>query len=213
MLKIYYYCIIAIFAIIITSASPILASYSPSFQVAQAVTTTTTAPKLGTSTIIEPPGGTTTQNSISTTAPVTSATTISIGSMASDVLQWIMAAFAPVLGSLIVWILVRVLKKLGIDATDALRARLQDIVVNGLNVSAAAAEKQIEGKSPIEIKSQIVQGAVTYIQAHGAETITALGLDPQSGQAVTAIKARIETAIADPSIPTPVVLNPVKVAV
>jgi hypothetical protein len=49
---------------------------------------------------------------------------------------------------------------------------------------------------------------VAYVQDHGADAIKTLGLDPQSGAAVEAIKARIETAIADPTIPTPKILDP-----
>ena len=148
------------------------------------------------------------QNTITTTAPVSSETTISVGTLASQVLNWIMVGFTPVIGSVVVWILVRVLKKLGIDATDALRLRLQEMIVNGLNISAKAAEGKLEGKLPVIVKGQIISDTVNYVQAHGAETIKALGLDPQSGPAVDAIKARIETAIADPMQPTPAVLDP-----
>jgi hypothetical protein len=102
---------------------------------------------------------------------------------------------------------VRVLKQLGIVATEALRARLQEVVINGLNFGAQEAEKHLEGKGQVEIKSQIVQTAVAYTQDHAADTIKALGLDPQSGKAVEAIKARIETAIADPIAPTPAILD------
>ena len=153
-----------------------------------------------------------TQNTINTSGPVASSTTISVGTLASQVLQWIMVAFGPVIGSIVVWILVRVLKKLGIDATDALRARLQDIVTNGLNAGAKSATEQLQGKGQIEIKNAIVAQAVAYTQAHGAETIKELGLDPQSGAAVEAIKARIETAIADPTAATPAILDPTKAA-
>lgn len=147
------------------------------------------------------------QNTVTTTGPVASNTTISFGSLGSQILQWIMVAFGPVIGSMIVWVLVRVLKKLGIDATDKLRARLMDIVVNGLNSGAKQVEDNMQGKGQVEIKNAIVANAVTYTQAHAAETIKALGLDPQSGAAVEAIKAKIETAIADPSAPTPAILD------
>lgn len=150
-----------------------------------------------------------TQNTIATTGNVASTTTISVGTLAGQILNWIMVAFGPVIGSIVVWILVRVLQKLGIDATDALRERLQAIVVNGLNAGAKSATEQLQGKGQIEIKNAVVASAVAYTQEHGAETIKALGLDPQSGPAVAAIKARIETAINDPTAPTPAVLNPV----
>jgi hypothetical protein len=89
-----------------------------------------------------------------------------------------------------------------------MRARLQEMVVNGLNISAPAVEKQLAGKGQVEIKNAVVSSAVAYVQAHGADEIKALGLDPQSGAAVEAIRARIETAVADPTVPTPPVLDP-----
>lgn len=148
------------------------------------------------------------QNTVNTTGPVASTTTFSFGSLGSQILQWIMVAFGPVIGSIVVWILVRVLKQLGIQATDALRARLMDIATNGLNFGAQQVETDLQGKGQVEIKNAIVAKAVTYTQAHGAETIKALGLDPNSGAAVEAIKARIETALADPTAPTPAILAP-----
>jgi hypothetical protein len=169
--------------------------------------------------VIYPPGVTTppagtivasppvTQNTVTTTGPVKSETTISIGTLAGSILNWIMVAFGPVIGSMVVWILVRVLKKLGIDATDALRYRLQEIVVNGLNAGAKSATESLQGRDQITIKNAVVQQAIAYTQVHGAETIKALGLDPQSGKTVEAIKARIETAINDPTTPTPPILD------
>jgi hypothetical protein len=148
-----------------------------------------------------------TQNTVTTTGPVKSETTISVGTLAGSILNWIMVAFGPVIGSIVVWILVRVLKKLGIDATDALRERLQEIVVNGLNAGAQSATESLQGKDQITIKNAVVQQAIAYTQVHGEETIKALGLDPQSGKTVEAIKARIETAINDPTMPTPPILD------
>ncbi len=155
-----------------------------------------------------PPAAPVTQNTVNTTGPVASSTTISVGTLAGAILNWIMVAFGPVIGGMVVWILVRVLNKLGIQATDAMRARLQEIVINGLNAGAKNATEQLQGRGQVEIKNAVVAQAVAYTQVHGAETIKALGIDPQSGSAVEAIKARIETAINDPSTPTPAVLDP-----
>lgn len=150
-----------------------------------------------------------------TAAPVTVTTTgpvetkISVGTLASDLLTWVVLAFSGPIGGIVVWILVRVLKKLGIEATDALRVRLQELVVNGLNIGAREVERRLAGRGQVEIKNAVVEDAIAYAQTHGADTIKALGLDPHSGAAVEAIKARIETAIADPFQPTPAVLAPV----
>jgi hypothetical protein len=154
-----------------------------------------------------------TQNTITTTGPVSSETSISIGTLAGQVLSWIMVTFSAPIGGLAVWIMVRVLKNLGITATDAMRARLQDLVVNGLNASAPAVQADLANKGQVEIKNAAVAKTIAYVQAHGADTIKALGLDPTSPAAIEAIKARIETAILDPAVPTPAVLDPVKPAV
>jgi hypothetical protein len=154
------------------------------------------------------PSAPATQNTITTTAPVSSETTISVGTLAGQFLSWIMVAFSGPIGGLAVWIMVRVLNNLGITASDAMRARLQEIVVNALNVSAPKVQAELAGKGQVEVKSAVVAQAVAYTQAHGADTIKALGIDPMSATAVDAIKARIETAIADPTTPTPAVLDP-----
>lgn len=159
--------------------------------------------------VAAPASPTATQNTITTTGPVASETTISVGTLAGQALNWIAVVFAGPIGGMVVWILVRVLKKLGIDATDALRARLQEMVVNGLNVSAKAAQTELVDKGTIAIKSAVVADAVNYVQVHGADTLKQLGVDPYSNVAIDAIKARIETAIADPATPTPAVLDPV----
>jgi 4-amino-4-deoxy-L-arabinose transferase-like glycosyltransferase len=153
-----------------------------------------------------------TQNTITTTAPVSSETTISVGTLAGQVLTWLAAAFAVPIGTLLTLWLKRLFTLAGVQVTTQMRDQLQQIVVNGLNAAAKNATTQLAGKAPIEIKNQLVADAVKYTQAHGADTIKALGLDPQSGEAVQAIKARIETAIADPKAPTPAVLTPPKAA-
>lgn len=148
------------------------------------------------------------QTQITTTAPVTSDTTISVGTIAGEVLKWIASAFGIALGSVGTVYLTRLMKIAGVQVTDQMKTQLQGIIVNGLNNAAANTSERLKGQGQIAIKSAIVADAVRYTQAHGAETITALGLDPKSGEAVEAIKARIETAIADPTAPTPAVLSP-----
>jgi hypothetical protein len=132
---------------------------------------------------------------------------IDTGTVGGQVLTWVMATFGTTIGAALTALIWRLLQKAGIQANDALRARLQDIVVNGLNLAAKAAETELAGKGKIEVKNAIAADAVRYAQAHGAETIKALGLDPTSPQAVEAIKARIETAVVDPTVPTPKVMD------
>lgn len=148
-----------------------------------------------------------TQNTVTTTGSVKSETTISVGTLAGQVLQWLAAAFGVPIGGLLAAWLYRLFKLAGVQVADGLRTKLQEIIVNGLNAGAKGASEQLQGKAKIDIKNKVVAQAVAYTQVHGAETIKALGLDPQSGATVEAIKARIETAINDPAAPTPPILD------
>ncbi len=129
--------------------------------------------------------------------------TISVGTWAGDVLMWATTAFGTVISGFVVKLLVALAKKAGVDATDALRARLNEIVLNGLNLAASTTQRELRDKSPIAIRSAAISKAIEYTQAHGDETIKALGLDPTSGAAVEAIRARAETLINDPNVSTP----------
>jgi hypothetical protein len=151
-----------------------------------------------------------TQNTVTTTGPVSSDTTISIGTLAGQVLTWAAAAFGSLAATVFTAWGVRLFKLAGVQMSDAARSRLQEIIVNGLNVGAAAATQNLAGKDKVQVKNETVAAAIAYAQSHGADAIKQLGLDPQSGAAVEAIKARIETAIADPTVPTPAVLDPAK---
>ena len=153
----------------------------------------------------------TTQNTVTTTGPVTSETTISVGTIAGQVFLWVMTAFGGVIGTALTTLIVKLIQRAGIQATDALRARLQGIVVNGLNLAAQEAATQLKGKLPINVNAEIKARATEYVMAHGADTIKALGIDPHSAKATEAVHAHIETAIADPATPTPTVLDKPKI--
>ena len=149
------------------------------------------------------------QNTITTTAPVSSTTTISTGTLAGEVLTWLAAAFSLPIGTLLTFWLKRLFTLAGVQVTQQMSDQLDRTITNGLNAAAANVAATAEGKGQIQIKNEIVGQAVAYAQDHRAETIKALGLDPQSGAAVQAIKARIETLVNDPAVPTPAVLDPV----
>src|ERR1043166_3622092 len=142
-----------------------------------------------------------------TGAPATPET-VSVGTLGGQVLTWLAAAFSVPVGALLVKYLLKLGQLSGVQVTDAMKAQLQATIVNGLNAAAASNAERLKGAGPIAIKSAIVADAVKYAQAHAAETIQGLGLDPKRGEAIEAIKARIETAIADPETPTPIVITP-----
>jgi hypothetical protein len=132
---------------------------------------------------------------------------ISVGTLASDVLTWVVAVFGVPIGTLLTAWLYRLFVKAGVDMTDAMRARLQEIVINGLNFGAKIAEAEMAGKGQIAIKNAAVAHAISYVQEQGAAELKKVGVDPYSGTAVHAIIARIETAITDASAPTPKILD------
>jgi hypothetical protein len=152
----------------------------------------------------EPPA---TQNTIATTGPVTSTTTISVGDLAGQVLTWAATAFGSILATVFAAWGIRLFKMAGVQISDAARDRLQAVLLNGLNNAALNVSRDLAGKGQVEVKDAVVAQAVAYTQAHAADTIKQLGLDPNNGATVEALKARIATMVADPSIPTPPVLN------
>lgn len=171
--------------------------------VAQIPNTTTTVNAPGTIPVTPP----VTQNTVTTTGPVSSDTTISVGTLAGQVLTWLAAAFSiPIGGLLSAWLL-RLFKLAGVQVTQQMSDQLDRTLVNGLNDAATRGAAAAAGKGAVQVKSDIVAGAIAYAQAHRAETIQALGLDPQSGAAVEALRARIATLVADPAQPTPAVLD------
>ena len=127
---------------------------------------------------------------------------VSGGSVAGDVLSYTVAAFGTVITGFTVKLLLALAKKAGVEVTDQMRARLGEIILNGLNLGAKEAAEKLAGKGPIEVRNMAVASAITYTQVHGADTIHALGLDPTSGEAIEAIRARAETMIADPNTPS-----------
>lgn len=139
--------------------------------------------------------------------------TINGGTLLSEVINWLAVAFGTVLAGLGTLLVIRVRAYFGILTTDAQKAALQEIAVNAVNSAAAKAEQSVKDNPNLQInvKSAVAQDAVSYVQAHGADIIKSLGLDPNSGDAVDAIRARVATAMNSPETPTIIdnkVVNP-----
>jgi hypothetical protein len=136
-------------------------------------------------------------------------TTVIKGStLATQVLDWLEVAFGGILGSAFLAAIIKGLQFLGIKTTDAQKAQLQALVVNGINDGFAKAKDAAKNAPDIDVKNTSVVNAIDYVQRHGSALIQASGLDPKSGEAVEAIRARIETALNDPATPTPPAITP-----
>lgn len=141
---------------------------------------------------------------VQTNAPVTATTTVSGGDLAAQIIEWLQVAFGTIIAGLFSLLVVRIRAYFGLLTTDAQKAALQAIAVNGVNQAALKAETALKDNPnlKIDVKNAVVQDAITYTQSHGAEIIKALGLDPSSGDAVDAVKARVATAMNSSETPT-----------
>jgi hypothetical protein len=137
-------------------------------------------------------------------APTTTTTTISGGDLAAQIIEWLKLAFGTVIAGIGTQIIIKIRTYFGILTTDAQKAQLQALAVNAVNAAASKAEDTLRANPhlDIDVKNAVVQDAVSYVQAHGSDVIKALGLDPKSGDAVDAIKARIATAMNSDQTPT-----------
>lgn len=152
---------------------------------------------------------TTTQTS-TPTEPAKVTTVVEGGTIAATIIQYMQIAFGGAIATLTTALIYKAFGWMGIQINQQQRDQLQSIVVNGVNDAAAKAEVSLRGdhRLDIDVKNQVIADAVEYTQHHGADTIKALGLDPNSGQAVEAIRARIATALNDPLTPTPPAITP-----
>ena len=143
------------------------------------------------------------------TEPSKVTTIVQGGTWAAAILDWIKVALVPVIGSAAVALFLKGMGWLGIQITAQQSSQLQNIAINGLNeaMDKLSAEARNDPKLSIDVKNQVIAEAVRYTQVHAKETLAAMGLDPQSGQAVEKIRAKILTVIADPTKPTPAALN------
>lgn len=132
-----------------------------------------------------------------------SVSTINGGTLAAQIIDWLKVAFGTVIAGLGTLLIVKIRSYFGILTTDAQKAQLQEIAVNGVNAAAQKAEDAVKDNPNLQInvKSAVAQDAVSYVQTHGAQIIKSLGLDPQSGDAVEAIKARVATAMNSKATP------------
>lgn len=190
-------------------SSPALANYNASDQLPHVsndnlYVAETYAPKLAQATT-----QTTTQTK-TPTEPASVTTTVKGGTLAADVLQWIQVALLPTVGAAIIGLILRGMSLLGIATTSQQSDQLKKIAVEGLNSAFSTLEGRLRSdpRLDVHVKGQIMADAIAYTQEHAKETLSAMGLDPKSGKAVDAIRAKIETALNDPRIPTPDAITP-----
>lgn len=101
-------------------------------------------------------------------------TTVSMGSALGVGAELLATAIAaPVAGIIVIW-LQAIARRIGVQITDADRARLDGIVQNGVLWAAARANVTLDGKLPLDVRNQIVADAAGYALTYGADTLKRL---------------------------------------
>lgn len=128
-------------------------------------------------------------------------TTFSFGALAGQVLSWMAVVIAPVIATLLGNWLVKLAAKVKVDIKDADRARIQEIVENGIKWGAAKLNILLNGSVTPANKAAIIKAVVTeYLPEKGAETVKALGGDVTDAKAMTDIvTARAADILAIPA--------------
>lgn len=140
---------------------------------------------------------------------VNSSDNFNFGNVLASIWNWFWIAFGGIITAALSALLIKWMNKLGVETTAQQNTALDLMIKNALNDAAAKAGVAAQNANlSVEVKNQIVQNAIQYVQAHGPDAIKALGLDPQSGTAVAAIKAKMESVLLDPSKPTNPALQP-----
>ena len=132
---------------------------------------------------------------------------IDSGSIAGQVFTWAITVFGGVIATVLTGLIVKLMRKAGIEVSQAASDRLDQILLNGMHAGAAQLTPALVGKGTIEVKNATLAAAVRYVQAHGADTLKTLGVDPNDPKTIEALRARAERLIADPNIATPKALD------
>jgi hypothetical protein len=140
-------------------------------------------------------------------AQVVVQSTYEAGTMIGEVLKWLAAVFGPIFATVATGWLYMEARKLGIDVTDADRARAQEILVNGLHVGAAEAAEGLAGKGEFEIRNNSINRMIAYGKDYGLSTFKRLGMDPTTAEGQAALRDKAMALIANPDVATPKLLD------
>jgi len=133
-------------------------------------------------------------------------TTVDIAPLIREVLLPIASALGMVLAT---WISAKIAELLKIRRDDALAAKVEEALRNGLALAQSRLEDKIgSGPIPIDVKSQIVADAAHYAATHVPAALKKLGVTPDVLQ--EKLEARLglnttppEASIAVPTPPAP----------
>lgn len=140
--------------------------------------------------------------------PAAPAYTFDAGTFVASLVNWIWLVFGGAIVTGATALFIRGMKLLGIKTSAEQNSRLEEAIRNGLNLAVARIGQVAPGKMPIEIRDKVIADAVAYVQRHQADTIRALGLNPDGGEVAEALRAKAESVILDLNQPTHPSLTP-----
>lgn len=125
----------------------------------------------------------------------------SIWANIQPVLTAVATSAAPVIAAFIINWLVKLAAKLKVDVKDADRARLQQMIENGIKWAAQKFEITLNGSvAPRDKEALIAEVVAAYLPKNAAETVRALGGDVTDIRAMTEIvTARAADILALPA--------------
>lgn len=129
------------------------------------------------------------------------ATTISFGSFGGEILTYVVAGLAPVIAGCVINWLVKAAARLNVQIAEERRAKLQEMVENGIKAGAQKIGVALDGKLSIDVKSELIAGVVNdYLPQNAAETVKALGGNVHDTAAMTdVVAARSADVLALPA--------------
>lgn len=141
--------------------------------------------------------------------PTTSAT---IGTWLGDLIAAMAAIFGPVIATFLTKWVIAVAKKAGVEASQAMADRLDQIITNGLHIGASEAQRDLTGKLNVEVKNKIIATAVAYAQTNGSKLIAGMA-NPATTEELQARAAKVLSAIGPDAVlamAPPVKIEPAK---
>lgn len=127
-----------------------------------------------------------------------------------NVAAGVVTVATPIIATFVTMALQKFAKNRGIEIDQKNLARVDQFLVNGLNLAAANAKQAHNLPPGSSAKDFLAQRAIDYLERHGTETLKQLSADLDDPKTREAMRARIETLITDPTKPTPDILSPDK---
>lgn len=99
---------------------------------------------------------------------------LSVGEIVSPLLEAVLAAAGTALAGLIAVMLQRQLVRIGVQVTDADRARLETMIANGVVWAAHRAGASLEGAWTVDVRDRVLADTAAYVTANGRDTLRRL---------------------------------------